>query len=109
VAATLGLDYDTGQAHWLIITIAAMESVACNVEEMSCWAAALPYPWCDARAVEVGTPYSSALSDILGRLRPGTDGFSARQTPQARARRPDGYRGQSRHGGSSADQGPDAK
>jgi hypothetical protein len=63
-------DSETGLAHSLTITITAMESVACDVERMTSWAAALPYPWCRAGAVKVGAPHSAALSDVLERLRP---------------------------------------
>jgi hypothetical protein len=63
-------DHDTGLAHSLTITITAMESVACDVEEMTSWTAALPYPWCQAGAVKLGAPDTAALSEVLERLRP---------------------------------------
>ena len=61
-------DPSTGLARSLVITIEAMETVACSVDAMADWASALPYPWCDAARLAAGAPESRTLEAVLERL-----------------------------------------
>ena len=59
---------DTGLVRSLVITIDAMEAVACSFDEIGEWVAQLPYPWCDARRLASGAPDKGALRAVLARL-----------------------------------------
>jgi hypothetical protein len=60
----------TGLASGLVITIDAMEALPDGPEALVEWAAALPYPWCDAQRLAAGAPGLPALRAVLARVLP---------------------------------------
>ena len=63
-------DAATGLARSLVITIDAMETTCGDADDMIDWASVLPYPWCDARQLELGAPHAPALRAVLAQMRP---------------------------------------
>jgi hypothetical protein len=63
-------DPASGRARSLVITIDAMETLACSVDSVADWVSALPGPWCDARRLAADAPSSPALRAVLARLCP---------------------------------------
>ncbi len=63
-------DPATGLARSLAITIDAMETTSWDVDAMTAWASALPYPWCGAHRLELGAPSAPALRAVLAQMRP---------------------------------------
>lgn len=64
---TIGKDQ---RAEHLLITIEAMQVLAAdNLDAVSSWLAALPYPWCSSGQALATAPAIDALEPVLGRLR----------------------------------------
>ena len=62
-------DLACGRARSLVITIDAMETVACDIGTMADWIAALPSPWCDLHRLAATAPPTLALRAVIDRLR----------------------------------------